>query len=329
MIFVGTVKGAFLVDGSKIEGPLFKGWKVTTSARDEKGRTFVGLASDVYGASIQVSDDLKKWRQIEKGPAYPEGGPKMKQIWTIRPGATMYAGVDEAGLFESADRGESWKPVPSLNDHPTRKAWYPGAGGLCAHVVLTAGSRVWVGISAVGVWRSDDSGKTWAAKNAGVPAVVEDKEHKDIGFCVHGLVQDPAKPDHIWRQDHAGVFRSRNGGDTWERIETGLPSRFGFPIARHDGALYVIPQESDEYRMAPEGRLRVYRSRDGGDHWEPMTDGLPQANAFTGVLRGAMDVDTAGGVHFGTTGGTLYLGGKDRWEAVKAEFPRILSVRAY
>lgn len=329
MIFVGTVKGAFLVDGSRIEGPLFKGWKVTTSARDAKGRMFVGLASDVYGASIQVSDDLKKWRQIEKGPAYPENGPKLKQIWTIRPGATMYAGVDEAGLFESADRGESWKPVPSLNDHPTRKAWYPGAGGLCAHVVLTAGSRVWVGISAVGVWRSDDGGKTWAAKNAGVPAVVEDKEHKDIGFCVHGLVQDPAKPDHLWRQDHAGVFRSRNGGDTWERIETGLPSRFGFPIARHDGALYVIPQESDEYRMAPEGKLRVYRSRDGGDHWEPMTDGLPQANAFTGVLRGAMDIDAAGGVHFGTTGGTLYLGRKDRWEAVKAEFPRILSVRAY
>ena len=191
LLVVGTEKGAWLVrsDESRakwsIEGPAFKGWRVTAAARDRNGRTFLGVTSFVYGTTVQVSDDLESWRQITKGPSYPENGPrKLQQIWRFLPDrdGRVYAGVAEAGLFLSEDRGESWSPVAGLNDHPTREAWLPGAGGLCAHSILAAGDRLWCGISSAGVFRSDDGGRSWHAKNTGVPVIAEDKVHKDIGY---------------------------------------------------------------------------------------------------------------------------------------------------
>ena len=193
LLILGTEKGAFLARADeararwRVEGPIFKGWRVTAAARDGRGRYFLGVASPVYGPTIQLSDDLAQWRQAPGGPGYPEGGKrKLTQIWRIHTeGPTLLAGVGEAGLFTSDDRGESWKPVAGLNEHESREAWLPGAGGLCAHTILTDPRnprRLWCGISAVGVFRTEDGGRTWHPRNQGVRITIEDKVHKDVGY---------------------------------------------------------------------------------------------------------------------------------------------------
>ena len=343
---VGTEKGAFLCTSNAdrrdwtIEGPLFKGWRVSATARTPSGRYLLATASQVYGPTLHASPDLKNWKPIEKRPAYPEGGDrKLSQIWTIRcTPERHYAGVDEAGLFTSDDDGESWTPVPGLNDHPTRGSWFPGAGGLCAHVVLVdprRAERIWCGISSVGVWRSDDGGASWQPKNQGVRCVIEDKQYAEIGYCVHGLAQDPDEADIIYRQDHTGMYRSRNAGDTWERIENGLPSQFGFPVVIDPSTknLFSFPMESDEYRMPVGGRFALYRSRSGGDSWEPLTKGLPSEPSYAGVLRGAMAVDTLdpAGVYVGSTAGDVFISGDggQAWQRLPVRLPRVLSVATY
>ena len=264
---IGTDKAAFLLRSGKdrrawkIESPLFKGWKVTATARDESGRYFVATASDVYGPAIHVSEDLQKWRQIEKGPAWPEDRQrKLKQIWTLvsAPGR-LYAGVDEAGLFVSEDGGEHWRGLDGLNEHSTRSKWFPGAGGLCAHAVLIdprQPQRLWCGISAVGVFRSEDGGQTWHLKNEGIPPVIEDKGHEMLGRCVHGLVADPDDADTIYRREHVGMFRSRDGGESWQRIENGLASWFGTALER-------APEPTHRHRLGP-GLGRRPDVSDGG-----------------------------------------------------------------
>ena len=343
---LGTEKGAFLLrsDGARkdwtLQGPLFKGWKATCSSRGPDGRWFVGTASFVYGAAIHTSEDLANWTQIERGPAYAEGGiHKLNQIWTLHTeGERYYAGVDTAGLFASEDRGQSWQPVSALNDHPTRESWFPGNGGLCAHAVLVDpkdAQRVWCGISAVGVWRSDDGGATWSSKNDGIKQVIEDKQHEEIGYCVHGLAADPDDADTIYRQDHTGMYRTRDGGDSWQKIEEGLGGWFGFPIAidQRTKTLYAVPLESDEYRMPKEGRLRVFRSRNGGDAWEPLERGLPEAPTYVGVLRGALVADSLDpcGIYIGDTSGRVHISadGGDSWQTLPFTLPRILNVRTY
>ncbi|MGH7162162.1 MAG: WD40/YVTN/BNR-like repeat-containing protein [Planctomycetota bacterium] len=346
VLVAGTEKGAFVCtsDGARgswrVDGPRFKGWQVTASARTPGGKYLAATASQVYGAALHESVDLKTWRQIERGPAYPEGGDrKLNKIWTLKAGPRRhYAGVDVAGLFTSDDDGKSWQPVPGLNDHPTRAAWCPGNGGLCAHVVLTddkRADRVWCGISAVGVWRTDDGGKTWHAKNDGVRCVLEDKKHKEIGFCVHGLAHHAAEADTIFRQDHTGMYRTRDGGDTWTACMNGLPSWFGFPVAvdPRTKAVFCFPMESDEYRIPTEGRFRLFRSRNGGDSWEACSRGLSEQPSYAGVLRGAIGVDGLDpcGVYVGSTAGTLHASadGGESWRALPCTLPRILSVQAY
>lgn len=345
IIIVGTAKGGFVFRSNdrrswQIEGPFFKGWKITAVTRASDGTFLIGAASDVYGAAIHTSRDLKDWRQVPQGPAYPkESERELTQFWKlVAHDGVYYAGVSEAGLFRSEDHGESWQPLPGLNDHETRKAWVPGAGGLCAHSVLVDHAnpkRLWCGISAVGVFRSDDGGATWHPKNDGVPVILEDKEFSEIGFCVHALAQDPDNADVIYRQDHRGMFRTKNGGDNWERIETGLPSGFGFPLVLDRGTktLYAAPLESDEYRLPIEGKFQIFRSRNGGDAWEPLTNGLPQEHAYVSVLRGAMDADhlTPCGVYAGTTSGDVYISnnGGDDWSALPYRLPRVQCVAAF
>ena len=343
---VGTAKGGFLFtstearDHWQIEGPLFKGWKVTAAHRTAEGTYLVATASDVYGPALHRSRNLRDWTQVQAGPAYDKGGDrKLNQIWRVASGhGRVFAGVDEAGLFESRDDGESWMPVEGLNEHETRSAWFPGAGGLCCHAVLLDPDnpgRLWCGISAVGVFRSDDGGRTWQPKNRKVRVIIEDQTHKEIGFCVHALVQDPDDPNVIFRQDHAGMYRSRDGGETWEQNENGLPSGFGFPIAldRQTKQVFAVPLESDEYRLPVEGKLRVYRSRDGGDSWQAQSEGLPQQHAYMGVLRGALAVDHLDpcGVYCGTTAGTVYFSsdGGDSWTEQDCVLPRVMCVEVF
>lgn len=366
VVIIGTEKGAFVARATserrnwQIEGPLFKGWKVTASGRSPSGHYLLATASQVYGVAIHKGSDLKSWRQITSGPAYPpptaetkaaaSGDPdaewverarirKLNQIWTLHCDATRhYAGVDTAGLFSSEDDGETWQPVTALNDHPTRPSWFPGAGGLCAHTVLVDPKRpasIWCAMSAVGVWRSDDGGASWLTKNEGVRCIAPDKDIPGIGYCVHGLAQDPADANTLFRQDHTGMYRTRDGGDRWERIENGLASWFGFPIALdpHTRALFAFPMESDEYRLPVDGKFRVYRSRDEGDSWEPLARGLPETPSYAGVLRGAMAVDglDPAGVYVGSTSGDVFASadGGDSWEALPCRLPRVLSVKAY
>ncbi|QDU62601.1 BNR/Asp-box repeat protein [Planctomycetes bacterium Pan216] len=345
-VFVGTAKGAFLLtsDHSRqdwtIEGPLFPGWKVTSATRTPRGTFLAGTGSFVYGATLHQSDDLKNWKQIEGGPSYSkESGRAIKEIWTID--ATeerTLVGVDEAGLFLGDAEAKSWKPLGGLNDHPTREAWQPGFGGLCAHSIVRDPNnteRLWCGISAVGVFRSDDGGESWRPKNVGIPVILEDKVHKEVGFCVHGLAIDPDDGNMLYRQDHLGMFRSRDAGDTWERNEEGLPSGFGFPIAldRTTRHLFAVPLKSDEYRFPADGHFRVYRSRDRGDTWEPLANGLPSEHCYAGVLRGALAVDHLDpcGVYVGTTSGSVHLSGDggDSWRTLPCTLPRILCVEAF
>lgn len=339
---VGTEKGAYLLrcDDARsewdLEGPLFKGWRVTTFAEAGDGTYLLASGSNWFGAALHRSPDLKEWTQIVDGPAWPEGGDrKLTQIWTLtRAGDKLYAGVDEAGLFRSSDYGETWQPVDGLNEHPTRPGWEPGFGGLAAHKVVVDWAnpdRAWVAISAVGVFRSDDGGATWVTKNAGMPHTTETQEFEDIGHCVHCIVQDPTDADRLYRQEHRGVFRSDDGGDNWERIETGLPASFGFPIVldRESGRLFVVPLESDENRLPIDGQFRIYRSDDGGESWDISGTGHPEAATFTAVLRGAMDADQRKGIYLGTTAGKVMatVDAGDTWTTLPGTLPRILSVR--
>lgn len=332
-IGIGTEKGGFVLkdgtDGWTLDGPLFPGWKVTTWSTTPGGHYLAAIGSNWFGPALHRSPDLEAWEQIPEGPEYPEDGPTLNQVWTVVPhGNALLAGVDEAGLFRSHDDGLTWQPVTALNDFPGRDEWFPGLGGLCAHHVLTAGERIWVAISAVGVFRSDDDGQTFQRRDEGVRPTVEDPQD---GFCVHGITSDPSNPDHIWRQDHSGVYRSSDGADSWERIESGLPATFGFPVRRDDrsGRIFVVPLESDANRFPVDGALRVFRSDDAGDSWKVAGSGWDAASTYTAVLRGAMDVDGDGGVFFGTAGGDVWAtrDAGDSWDRIPHSFPRILSVK--
>lgn len=350
LLMVGTQKGMFFLHSDEkreswsLEGPILKGWKIQDVQLDQrsKARMYAAVGHFVYGQTIQISDDLgKTWQQVEHGPHYAEdAGSELKDVWCVVPGRasepdTVYAGVAEAGLFVSHDRGVNWEEMTGVSQHLSREEWIGGLGGLCCHTIIPhpdKPQRLWVAISAVGVLRSDDGGETFHVKNDGLIKVIEGKTHKDIGSCVHRMVIDPQNPDRLFQQNHRGVYRSEDGGDSWQTIESGLPGTFGFPIVvnpHHPDTLFTIPQESDEFRMAKDGVLAVYRTTDGGASWAPSRKGLPD-NCYVGVLRQAMTVDSYPdcGVYFGTSGGQIYYSRNngDSWETMPCNLPRISSL---
>ena len=371
-LIVGTPKGAAILTSKDrkawSEEFVLRGWPVTASVQDDQGRVYVAVNSPNYGVAIFTSDNLTDWKQLESAPRYrpedrgnPEhhrivsqmdfegvlkgGGRFVDQIWTLHfAHGALYAGVSEAGLFVSRDRGQNWQPIDGFNNHPSRDTWTPGFGGLGAHTILSDAknpNRMWVGVSAAGFFRTDDGGKIWAPKNKGVnPAV--DSAPATTGHCIHHAAHDPNNANVMFRQEHRGVHRSDDGGDNWRVIEMGLPvtelsdghhCSFGFPMVmdRRTHSVFVVPLDGDNFRFPKGGQLAVYRTQDG-ESWQPRTAGLP-GNFFGGVLRGSMSADQLdpGGVFMGTTSGVLY-GSNDTgesWREIAAGLPRITSVEAY
>ncbi|HYM80958.1 MAG TPA: exo-alpha-sialidase [Candidatus Limnocylindria bacterium] len=355
LLMVGTMKGAFLLRTNRARarwetgGPHFPGHAVYAMAYDGRAgrhRLWSSTGSMHWGAVLRSSDDFgRSWTNPEqanvKFPA--ETGAALRQIWQIRPGRanepdTLYCGVEPAALFESRDGGETWALNRGLYDHPHRSRWQPGGGGLCLHTILpdaTDPRRITIAISTGGVYRSDDGGKSWQVKNQGVRAEFLPDKYPEFGQCVHKVAQHPSHPERLFLQNHWGLYRSDDGGDSWRDIARGVPSDFGFPMVMHPhdpDTVYILPLESDEFRCTPEGKLRVYRTRNGGESWEALTRGLPQKNALETVLRDAMTADplNPAGIYFGTRNGQLY-GSRDggaSWNVILGGLPPIVCVRA-
>jgi photosystem II stability/assembly factor-like uncharacterized protein len=356
LLLVGTMKGAFLFRSSAARekwvfaGPYFPGRAIYALAYDgRKGRQrlWAAVNSPHFGSFLSQSDDFgKTWSDPETyNIKFPEGSEtSLKQIWQIAMGHpnepdTLYCGVEPAALFKSTDAGETWALDRGLFDHPHRPQWQPGGGGLCLHTILpdpTDPERLFVAISTGGVYRTDDGGKNWQPRNKGIRATFlpPDQQYPEWGQCVHKVVRHPSNSNRMFLQHHWGVYRSDDSGDSWNDIGKGLPSDFGFAmeIDPHDPkTVYLIPIESDEFRCTPEAKLRVYRTKNAGESWEPLTAGLPQHDAFETVLRDGMKADgnSPTGLYFGTRNGKLFgsRNGGDSWMTISEGLPAITCVK--
>ena len=348
MLLVGTSKGAFILDGDtdrsawKIRGPLCDGWPIHDLQWDPATSSiYAGGGSVWYGPAIFRSDDLgATWRHSSEGMTYGDDGPKIPTVWNVTPAhGSIYAGVEPAGLFRSDDGGATWSHVAGLREHPSQPGWQPGAGGLICHTIVPHPSdaqKMWIAISAVGTFATEDGGTTWEARNRGVVDCNSPDPHPETGQCVHKLVMAAGRPDRLYQQNHCGVYRSTDGGRQWQDISAGLVSEFGFVFGAHprDPATgWVIPlSHPEEGRYAPGGSLGVWRTSDSGDSWQRHGGGLPQSNAFVGVYREAMAVDRLDpvGVFFGTSTGQLY-GSADEgetWSVLAENLPPIWGVEA-
>jgi photosystem II stability/assembly factor-like uncharacterized protein len=350
-LLVGTKKGLFVLEGApgapfEVTARAFAGEPVEYALRDPRtGRVLASVTSPFYGPKLWYADDpAGEWEQAD-GIALPDGGEAaLERIWVIVPGESdgaLYAGGDPGVLFESRDGGANWELNRGLWEHPTRERWQPGGGGLCLHSIVTwpgEPERLAVGISAAGVWLSDDGGATWRSGNEGlVPRYLpEDTPPEDLGLCVHRLQRAPQRPERVFMQFHGGVYRSDDAGETWVDIGTGLPSDFGFPLAVHPtdpDRAYVIPLTADSDRVTPEGRVRVYETGDAGASWAPRGDGLPQQHAYLTVLREAFDragEDDEFELYFGATSGDVF-GSPDAgatWASAATHLPPVYSVSA-
>ncbi|MDP9362788.1 MAG: exo-alpha-sialidase [Chloroflexota bacterium] len=362
-LLVGTRKGAFVLtaDGKRerwdVAGPFFAGWEMyhLKGSPVDPNRLYASQSSGWFGQTVQRSDDGgKSWHPVGNEFAYDEAVGthqwydgtqhpwEFARVWHLEPSPsdpdTVYAGVEDAALFRSTDGGQSWHEFPVLRAAKGH-LWQPGAGGMCLHTVVLDPSdpgRIVVAISAAGAFRTDDGGATWRPVNRGLRSEYELPDpDADVGHCVHSIAMHPSRPDVLFMQKHWDVMRSDDGGGTWREVSGNLPSDFGFPIAVHahePETVYVVPIKSDSEHYPPEGKLRVYRSRSGGDEWEALTNGLPQQDCYVNVLRDAMAVDRLDscGVYVGTTGGQVYASpdGGDSWAPIVRDLPAVLSVEA-
>jgi photosystem II stability/assembly factor-like uncharacterized protein len=350
-LLVGTKRGLFIFesDGTRAHwharGPYLVGREIYHAVVDPRtGALWAASDHSVWGAHLHRSADAgENWETLEAAPHYPdERG--LKAIWYFAPGHAQtpnrfYAGIEPAGLFVSDDGGASWQSAAMLNDHPTNTTWQPAGGGLALHSIIVDpenAARIYCALSAGGVYRSDDDGRSWLPLNRGVRADFQPQRYPETGQCVHKLLLHPRKHDRLYQQNHCGVYRSDNRGEDWLEITAGLPSDFGYALALdpHDAdTLYVIPEESSHMRATVDGRCRVYRSRDAGAHWEALTRGLPQENAYVSILREGMASDALQpcGIYFGTSSGHLFASndGGDSWQQIAGYLPRILSVATF
>ncbi|MGQ0774048.1 MAG: WD40/YVTN/BNR-like repeat-containing protein [Pseudonocardiales bacterium] len=360
-VLVGTRKGAFVLtsDGKReqwdVSGPHFAGWEIyhVAGSPTEPNRLYASQSSGWFGQLIQRSDDGGvTWTPVGNEFTYDgvpgthqwyDGTPhpwEFARVWHLEPSLTdpdtVYAGVEDAGLFRSVDGGQSWAELSGLRNHDTGSAWQPGAGGMCLHTIVQHPSdagRMFVAISAAGVFRTDDGGKTWQAANRGLQSEGIPDPDAEVGHCVHNLAMHPSRPDVLFMQKHWDVTRSDDAAESWHEISGNLPTDFGFPIdvhAHEPDTIYVVPIKSDSEHFPLDGQLRVYRSRTGGNEWEPLTNGLPQSNCYVNVLRDAMAVDSLDscGVYFGTTGGQVYASADagNSWAPIVRDLPAVLSV---
>jgi photosystem II stability/assembly factor-like uncharacterized protein len=360
-VLVGTRKGAFILtsDGKReqwdVSGPHFAGWEIyhLKGSPADPDRLYASQSTAWFGQLIQRSTDGgRTWEPVGNHFQYDgvpgthqwyDGTPhpwEFARVWHLEPSLTdpdtVYAGVEDAALFRSVDGGQSWQELSGLRGHDTGSSWQPGAGGMCLHTIVLDprdAARIFVAISAAGTFRSDDAGKTWRATNKGLRSEGIPDPNAEVGHCVHRIALHPSRPDVLFMQKHWDVMRSDDAGESWREVSGNLPSDFGFPIAVHahePDTVYVVPIKSDSEHFPPEGRLRVYRSRTGGDEWQPLTNGLPQRYCYVNVLRDAMAVDSLDscGVYFGTTGGQVYASADagDTWSPIVHDLPGVLSV---
>lgn len=348
LILLGTKKGAFLMESDadrrsfELRGPFCGTWPMNHVVGDPATGAIYGGGGDAwFGPAVWKSTDLGgTWTHSSEGLAYEAGEEPIKSVWSLAPSAGgLYAGVEPAGLFRSEDDGRSWRHVAGLRDHPSRPHWQPGGGGLILHSLLAHPRderQLWVAISSAGVFHTSDGGASWEPRNKGTRCdfLPEGERYPEYGQCVHCLVMAPGATDRLYQQNHCGMYRSDDGGLQWDSIEAGLPSSFGFPAAVHPrdpATLYLLPLNGDiAGRYMPDAKTAVWRTRDGGDSWAALREGLPQKDAFLGVLRQALAVDPLepAGVYFGTTSGTLFASADegDSWRCVAQHLPAILSV---
>ena len=360
-VLVGTRKGAFILTSDAqrknwdVSGPHFAGWEIyhVKGSPVNPNRLYASQSSGWFGQLIQRSDDGgATWEPVGNEFVY-DGVPgthqwydgtqhpwEFKRVWHLEPSLTepetVYAGVEDAALFRSTDGGKSWHELSGLRQHTTGPSWQPGAGGMCLHTILLDPSdpkRMFIAISAAGAFRTDDGGVTWQPINRGLRSEFMPNPESDVGHCVHNLAMHPARPEVLFMQKHWDVMRSDNAGEQWHEISGNLPSDFGFPIvvnANEPETVYVVPIKSDSEHFPPDGKLRVYRSRNGGNDWEALTNGLPQRDCYVNILRDAMAVDRLDvcGIYFGTTGGQVYASADngDTWAAIVRDLPAVLSV---
>jgi photosystem II stability/assembly factor-like uncharacterized protein len=360
-VLVGTKKGAFILtsDGGRanwdVSGPHFAGWELyhIKGSPVDPNRLYASQSSGWFGQMIQRSDDGgKTWEPVGNEFAYASvPGTHMwydgtqhpwefKRVWHLEPSLTdpdtVYAGVEDAALFKTTDGGKTWAELPGLREHGSGPSWQPGAGGMCLHTILLDPSnpdRIFIAISAAGAFRTDDGGKSWKPINKGLHSEYNPNPEAEVGHCVHRIAMHASRPDVLFMQKHWDIMRSDNAGDQWHEVSGNLPTDFGFPIdvhAHEPETIYVVPIKSDSEHFVPDGKLRVYRSRTGGNEWEPLTRGLPQSDCYVNVLREAMAVDSMDscGIYFGTTGGQVYgsADSGDTWAPIVRDLPAVLSV---
>jgi BNR/Asp-box repeat len=360
-VLVGTRKGAFILtaDGTRdqwtVNGPHFAGWEIyhVKGSPADPARLYASQSTSWFGQVVQRSDDGGgTWQPVGNTFTYDgvpgthqwyDGTPhpwEFARVWHLEPSLTdpdtVYAGVEDAGLFRSTDGGREWRELSGLRRHDSGSSWQPGAGGMCLHTILldpTDPARIFIAISAAGVFRSEDAGTTWQPVNRGLRSEGIPDPNAGVGHCVHRIAMHPSRPDVLFMQKHWDVMRSDDRGDSWHEVSGNLPTDFGFPIdvhAHEPETVYVVPITSDSEHFPPDGRLRVYRSRTGGNEWEGLTAGLPQKDCYVNVLRDAMAVDSLDscGVYFGTTGGQVYASADagDSWSPIVRDLPAVLSV---